>query len=661
MLSDIHNTAAAGAAPGAPPFSLHLAAYIDEFFAVRTIPQVDLWAERSIYLPARVSNFEGYVDFDLTPWAREPINSLTDPEVRNEVGIYGTQLSKTTQALIVLAATIALRRQNAVWMWPSTAMGRSFSQTRWMPVVESSDALRLLKPDNADLFKNLEQHFRTGTVNFIGSHSRTEAKGRSAPVIIVDEIEDIAAATEKETDPVNAIQERTKTFTDAKHFFFGSPLLPSGPAWSHYLLGDRRHYLVPCPDCGTRQALEFRGQVWAIPPGATDLELLGKPADFRLRWDAAARLSDTTWDFDAVARSAHYSCVHCGAHLLDEHKKNMLLDGTWQPTCRATVAGYRSRRINSLYPRWGATTYGNIALKFLQSHHTAGGEQNFFNNWEARPYGRGLDLTDKAAVLARLQHIQGTHTKGERRGERTLLLADVQRTHLVWALWDYDATGQLHLRDFGYCATLDDLRDLDDRFTPTAVAIDSKYRSQEVYAAIHARRSRWIAIRGEEKGRPLQPNYAFDPFTGQANQNLFVITLLHFNSDLWGEEVLSRIYPEERPEDAGIPANDRPPRTRDLWLPADIARHPDYYLQLFSEYIEEKIMPNGKKVRRWKRSKNNHQFDLAKIALAVGSFLGLTRKGSEVSAAVAAALAAAQQPELPLTQPHGGTALYGQS
>ncbi len=637
--------------------------YIDDFFAIRTVPQIDLWAADNVYLPRRVSAFEGFVNFDLTPWAREPVNSLNDPDVRNEIGIYGTQLSKTTQALVVLAAAVALRRQNVVWMWPSEGMGRSFSQSRWQPVVEASEALRKLKPSDGDLFKNLEQHFQTATVNFIGSHSRVQAKSRPAPIIIVDEVEDLAASTEKDTDPINLIQERTKTFTDAKHFIFGSPLLPDGPAWKHYELGDRRHYLVPCPDCQTRQALEFRGQVWGIERGTGELALLGKPGDFRLCWDQQARLDERTWDFEAVAKSAHYSCVCCGAKIRDIDKREMNLAGGWVPTCRAQAEGYRSRRINSLYPLWGATTFGQIATKFLSSHHTAGGAQNFINNWEARAYTRGIDLTDRDQLLARVRHVLGKHVKGERVGVKSILFADVQRAHLVWDLWAYDAAGGVHLSDFGYCPGFDELRDLDDLMKPDYVCLDGKYRAQQVYEAVWQRRHNWIALRGEEsrKSRPLTPNFNFDPFTGDSRQGVFVITLLHLNADLWGEEVLARLYPEVKDEDAGTATDELPPKIRDLFLPTDIISHPDYYRQLFSEYIEEFIAPNGRKVRRWKRSKNNHRFDLAKWALAVGSFLGLTRIGADVSKKVADATAAAKaasQQSLALDTPRGGSALF---
>jgi len=649
---------------------------IASYFAVAETPRVDRWTERTMFVP--FGERQGLLNLDNTPWAREPINSLTDPDVRVEAGIYGSQLAKTTQATAVALATIALLRQSLVWMWPTEGMGRSFSQTRLQPIVEASPELRALKHPNHDLFKNLELHFRTGVLSLVGSHSRIQAKSRSVPVVVVDEIEDLAAATEKETDPINSIEERTKTFTDKKIFLFGSCLLESGPAWQQYLIGDQRHFLLPCPDCGTRQALEFRGAVWLVNRQTGELELRGSAREFRLRWDPAARIDEHNWDFDAVAASAHYLCPECGAKIRDEHKRAMLLAGAWHPTTRSRVFGHRSRRINSLYPIWPNTSFGAVALKFLQSHHTPGGLQNFTNNWEARPFSAGVDLADKAVVAKRLGYILGSHVKGERRGERSLLLVDVQRTHLVYGLFEYDSSGAMHLIDFGYTRDFDSLREIDDALLPSFVAVDTRYRSQEVYEAVHARRGRWIALRGEERGAPLSPNLNFDPFTGDraGRQGLYVITLLHLNTDLWGEEMLGRLYPAKDSSGsvAGLDAalrgdiaaanaegDDEAPRVRDFFVPADFAKHPDFVRQLFSEYIVEYIDPRGKRQRKWKRSSNNHLYDLTKYALAVGSFLNLTRIAAtarkQVEAATAARAKAAQQ-EMPLTQPSGGTRLF---
>lgn len=650
---------------------LQLEDSVAAYFSLDELPAVDLWAERTIYLP--FGEVRDYVDFDRTPWAREPINSLRDPEVKVEAGIYASQLAKTTQAITVAFATIALSRQSLVWMWPKTDAARTFSQSKFKPIVEASPVLRALKPADHDLFKNLELHFQTGIVSFVGSHSRVDQKQRSVPVVIVDEIEDIAAATEKETDPITSIMERTKTFTDKKIFLFGSCLLESGPAWQQYLLGDQRHFLVPCPHCGTRQALEFRGPVWLINPDTNELELRGRGGDFNLWWDPAARIDDHNWDFDSVLRTARYHCKHCGGHIRDEHKRAMNIAGQWHPTVRAKISRQRSRRISCLHPTWPNTSFGNFALEFIGSLTSASKLQNFTNNWEAKPYSIGLDVDDKAALDERLTFLFGAHFKGERAGASVGLFADVQRHHIVYAFFGYDAAGSVHLIDFGYTRDFDSLRELDDKHEPEFVAVDSRYRTQEVYEAVHTRRTRWLAIRGEEKGAPLSPNYNFDPFTGDrgGRQGLYVITLVHLNTDLWGEEILARLHAPKTdvanfPGANAMPSNGEPaardreagaPRIRDFFVPKDFAKFMDFVRQLFAEYIIEFIDAKGRKKRQWKRGRNNHLFDLLKYAFGVGSMKHLTRIAIESAKAVAAAQPP-PQPELDLTQPRGGTKVF---
>lgn len=520
---------------------------IGGYFDLADIPPVDQWAERNVYLP--LGEKRGFIDLDETPWAREPINSLTDPEVQIEAGVYGAQLAKTTQATIVALANAVLLRQTCVWMWPKEGLARDFSTSRFQPVANASPAIRAQKPDNHDLFKNLHLQFKHGAVKFVGSHSRVDQKSTPAPVTIVDEIENIAAATEKETDPITSLEERSKTYTDRKMFLFGSCLLENGPAWQQYLRGDQRHYLLPCPDCQTPQSLEFRGPVWIrnLKKGG-ELESVGRSGDFRLWWDPAARIDEHNWDFEAVRATACYTCPVCAAKIRDEHKRPMLKGGLWVPTTRAKVYGHRSRRINSLYPVWAATSYAAFAIKFLSSTGSSALLQNFTNNWEAKPWTSGLDISDKDAVAKRLGYLLGDHARGARTGAHTLLLVDVQRTHLVWALFGFDAGGNVSLSDCNYTRDFDSLRELDDQLKPNFVAIDGRYRSQEVYAAVHERRNRWIALRGEEKGAPLKPNYNFDPFTGDraGRQGMFVITLVHLNTYSWGEEFLNRLYPAKQ-------------------------------------------------------------------------------------------------------------------
>jgi len=643
------------------------------YFDLADIPPIDRWAERAVYIP--FGEKRGFIDLDETPWAREPINSLVDPEVLVEAGVYGSQLAKTTQATIVALGSVALLRQSLVWMWPKEGAGRSFSTGRFQPIVNASPELRTMKPDNHDLFKNLELHFRHGTVKFVGSHSRVDQKSNPVPVTIVDEIEDIAAATEKETDPITSLEERSKTFTDRKMFLFGSCLLESGPAWQQYLLGDQRHFLIPCPDCGTPQSLEFRGPVWIRNLKSGEIEQAGRSGDFRLWWDPAARIDEHNWDFEAVRKTAVYTCAVCSAKIRDEHKRSMLKGGVWVPTTRAKVYGHRSRRINSLYPVWAATSYAAFAIKFLSSTSSAAKLQNFTNNWEAKPWTSGLDISDKDAVAKRLGYILGAHARGERTGAHTLLLIDVQRTHLVWARFGFGDGGAVSLIDCGYTRDFDSLRELDDQLAPDFVAADARYRTQEVYAAVHERRNRWIAIRGEEKGAPLSPNYNFDPFTGDrgGRQGMFVITLVHLNTYSWGEEFLNRLYPAKEnlvsyPGGASVAtgaaaADPEAPRIRDFTVFGDMARTaPDFVRQLFSTFLIEYIDPKGKPRSRWKESKEDHLFDLCKYAYAIGSMLGFTRIAAEARKVfeAAAAVSAAKQPELSLSQPSGGTPIFRQ-
>lgn len=678
------------------PLPPAVASLIDSYFVHAPPLRADLWAEENVYLPKKVSTFEGEFRFTLIPWLREIVASINDPDCRSGVFVCGTQSAKTTAAkILALYATLVLR-VNAVWLWPKADLGRSFSLTKFKPTVEASAKLRRFIPGNSDLFKNLEIHFSGGGVlNFVGSHSKVDSKSRSAGCVVSDEIDDCSANTEGDADPITLLQERTKTFIEAKEYRFGSPTIASRPAWQTYLLGDQRHYFLPCPHCGTWQSLELRDQVWTldgitgpIPGGAAmPAEVVaraaGRAGDFHLRWDPDARLGDREWDFDRVGASARYHCVACD-HAITQQEKNDLVESEscrWVPTVRAKSEGRRSWRLPALYPLWPGTTFAANAVKFLQTHHTVAGEQSYENNWRARPFGRGHDTSDREQIVRLAGLIQGDHALGERKGDKTILVVDVQRHYVIWALFGFSANA-VHLIDVNTARDPDAILAVDDDLAPDFVFMDSRYRANEVYRVVVQRKARWFALRGEKTGAPLKPNFTFDPFTGKKDEGIFQITLLHLNTYTWGEEMLERLYPPKddggelpdfarrespTPLDPSQPVEARLPRMRDFFLPIGMAeQRMDKLKQLYSEYIVEYLDAKNRLVRKWTESKNNHLFDLAKYAYAGASFLGISRVQSAAQARLAKAQAEAaekakqalNQGTLPLTVPHGGAALY---
>ncbi len=678
--------------------SPQLETFIDGYFSHTPPPAADKWAEETIYLPKKVSTFEGDFSFALIPWLREIVASVNDPDCKSGVFVCGTQSAKTTAAKIIALYATTVLRINAVWLWPKAELGRSFSLTKFKPTIEASAKLRRFIPSNSDLFKNLEIHFEGGGVlNFVGSHSKVDSKSRSAGLVVSDEIDDCAAKTENDADPITLLQERTKTFIEAKEYRFGSPTIASRPAWQNFLLGDQRHYFMPCPACGVWQSLELRDQVWTLEgitaplaagepmPAHVVARATGRSGDFHLRWDPAARIGDRDWDFDLVAATSRYHCVACD-HAITQQEKNHFVETEscrWVPTVRAKVEGRRSWRLPALYPLWPGTTFAANATKFLQTHHTVAGEQSYENNWRARPYGRGHDTSDREQLLKLARLIFGDHVLGERKGDKTLLMVDVQRHYVIWAWFGFSASS-VHLLNVGTARDPEAIQAVDDELGPDFVFIDSRYRANEVYRAVCQRKARWYALRGEKTGAPLKANFEFDPFTGKKDEGLFQITLLHLNTYTWGEELLERLYPPKddadalpdfartgpaAPLDPAVAVEGKVPRMRDFFLPHDIGeRQMDKLKQLYNEYIVEYLDAKGKLVRKWTENKSNHLFDLTKYAYAAGSFLGISSLQSAAHAKVAAAVAAAAkaaeaqraQGQLPLSTPHGGTSLYGQ-
>ena len=127
------------------------------------------WAEKNLTLSARVTNIPGAYSTTLTPYVREPLEAFGDDSIRRVVLVWGAQTSKTTTILAGLAYRVAERPCPVLWVMPSEHLARSFTETRWLPMVDDCPALAKEKPDNTDKIKILEQHFKRCSVWWAGT------------------------------------------------------------------------------------------------------------------------------------------------------------------------------------------------------------------------------------------------------------------------------------------------------------------------------------------------------------------------------------------------------------------------------------------------------------------------------------------------------------
>ena len=321
-----------------------------------------LWAQNNIYLSSMESSDKaGMFTADITPFIKEPLECFRDDAINEISLVFGTQICKTLMVMIGAAWMLTHREGRGGWVMDTENNARSFSETRWQPLVRSCDALAAQIPAGRENFKNLQQRIGGSILHFMGSNSPGNLAQRPLDWFIGDEVDKWAIATAREADALTNVLQRLKSRSNTKAVYVSSPSTEYGLIWERYLEGDQRQYLVACPHCRNFDLLTFE----------------------QVKWDPAAK-EFGKWNYTQVINSTRYICRHCGAAVHDGHKTAMLRGGNWEPTNASAAPGTRSYQLSSLYSPWEKTNFGNLAVEFLK-HKSRFDMKGWDNGYMARP------------------------------------------------------------------------------------------------------------------------------------------------------------------------------------------------------------------------------------------------------------------------------------
>ncbi len=345
------------------------------------------WAERTVTLASPLPTpFPGPYRSELTPYVRGPMEAFTSPDIHTIVVVWPTQSGKTQNIVVMpLLYSIATDPGPSVLIEPSADMGRSFSETRFQPMIAAAPAIRALMPDDPDKFKLLEMHFRTCTLNILGSNSPANLAQRPVRYLFADEIDKYPPASSREADALSLALERSKAFWNKKIILTSTPTTPQGNIWRWWERSDKRNFLVPCPHCGEFQKLVFEQVKW---PGKDEAKIRD--------------LENLAW----------YECAKCAKPIKDTDKAAMLRAGRWESSAESNgVAGFH---LNALYVPW--IKFGQVAQEFLRSKRFLDQLQNFQNSWLALPWDVE-EQAEKQAALTVNAEILATRTAKYRRNQ----------------------------------------------------------------------------------------------------------------------------------------------------------------------------------------------------------------------------------------------------
>jgi len=563
--------------------------YVAELFAPRKLKNPYEWVKDNCTLRDNVTELPGAVK--LFPYAVEPANNIINPHVNKQTLCWGSQSSKTLTFTASMAYLLAEFPKDAIWIMPSADNARNFSKGRWLPFMEDCKRLREQCPISAasgridtDKITNMRQEFLSCTLTFAGAGSENNVKSAPVAYLVMDEIDEI------DEDIRQAALERIKGRREYKIIQTSTPTTEDGGVWREYLNGDQRKYYVPCPHCEEFILLEWRQQ---------------EKKRYSIKFDESAKLDDGTWDYNKVARTAHFQCPCCDGKIMDAHKPQMLEGGEWRATNPHAPEGHRSYHLSSLYSP--VMQFSTLMVKWLQAQGSISALKKFIQGDLAEPWRDELVNTDQADA----NQLEADYERGTIKGEVRLLQVDTQTDHFRFTVRGYEQSGDSYLIDYGMAPNFTDLDALFDKYSCHRACIDTRGdRTAEIYEEVWRRRGKWIGIQGYDRMQEPYRIQQKDPFTGdkQGRGGRSKIMILQVNKSVWEPELVAL----------------RAAKLKGFYTFADTPK--DYYDQLFGAYwVEKKDSSGHKKLVRKVRKCGDHYLDCEVYGRAFSKFLGLGR------------------------------------
>lgn len=530
---------------------------------------VDVWCERNIIIPDGPA--PGSLHLDRTPYLREILNTLRDPQVEKVTLCKGSQVGGSTVLQLLMAYSVAQRPGAMLYMTSTEKHAKEAANNRFAPLVDASPVLKELQLTGRWDQSLLEKCFSTCSINFAGGHSTAEAKSRPIYLLLLDEIDEIGANLE-------LVSNRTKSYRGAKVYQVSTPTDELGNVWVQYLKGSQESLYLPCPhpDCGEFQKLEAE----------------------QLKWDKRCKVNGV-WNTEGVRDSTYYECIRCRGKIEDKHKQDMLKRGVWR-SANPEMKRHRSFHLSSLYSL--TVSFGKYAQEFLESYRYADRLKIFRQEWQALPWSVKEREKTQSKLANRCREYRGKLPPINEKPIRVILTCDVGE-HRCWYVvraWYGGATS--YLLEYGHTPDVGSLAEI----------AEHAYEGEKITHAFID-----YGWRGPTVIEPFCNEFGFIPMKGSGNlkeQTRWGKTqagtrLLEFHDTKLKEELFDRMHSEETASDD---------EKRGQWYLFNDDGHNlnEYFYQMSSEQRKTKLNKQGFEVVEYVTTdRANHIFDCEKYNL----------------------------------------------
>ena len=485
------------------------------------------WAEKNRYLPPSVTSMAGYFSFGVTPYLKEPLDSLAiDSQIKEVYIRKGVQIAYTTGILEnYIGYTIDYIKTAPTMMVTADAeLAKLRMDSNVTPLIQNSDLEdRIMSEDELNSRKTGKTDKKIsweggGFLIPFGAQNANKLRSMSIRILLCDENDGWPLTVGKDGDPFALVKDRTAAYEQSRKILGGSTPTVRGTSAIDklYERGDKRKYHVNCLGCGHSQEIR-----WRVENHET------------------GEVTGITWDVDDMGRlvtgSTRWLCAECGhAHTNDD--KIRLLDpesgAKWVPTATPAAPHIRSYHMPALISPVGMQSWDECVMKWLEAWDVVKNKmrdeeklQVFYNN----VLGVSYELQGQKLKMQNVSpHRRREYKRGEvcnkfalaAMGGPVLALVctvDVQQDWLAVAVFGFTRGGRFMLVDYEkwdgdtsrkenevwqrLSKLIETKRYTADDGKEYGIAlsgIDSGYRTETVYDFCGQYESGVIAIKGRE-------------------------------------------------------------------------------------------------------------------------------------------------------------------
>lgn len=546
------------------------------------------WCEENVKnIP--YSPIPGHFKSANSPWVREMMEAMADPDIRIVSIVAPVQSSKTISAELCLCYIIANFPGPCLWLSQTNADAKDQAEARLHKLFSECDAVKKLFPADRHKKKTQTVFFSNGmTLWVLGAHAKSNLQSRSIRWLIGDETWQWPSGHMQQADA------RVTAFGWlGKCIFLSQGGTENDDTHRKFETTDMREWEFKCPKCGKYQPYKWSN----------------------IEWDKNYRGGEGRMDFAKVRSSVRLVCEFCKHEIADSDANRKLLNSSAKfvpqnPNAPATKAGFHWNSLASM-------SWGELAEMYLRAKESCRrGDmedlKNFYQKRLALPWGdleedftldispsgyrMGDDWESEGAVGTKGAILPPPH-ENKNRVRLRFLTVDVQMDHFyaVVRSWACDASSRLV-----YCAKLqtwEDVEILQNRFGvfPQLVFVDAGYSTFEVYR--NCAKHNWTALMGD--GRRDFPHRV----NGKITQRFYSTARhplvsdrkcrMHYWSNLGIKDTLARLRSNQNPDEGST------------WeVPSDV---PEEYLKMLDS---EQRVKNGNSWE-WRQigKRPNHYWD----------------------------------------------------